>query len=71
MKDRKNVYKTFALVTQLGISMLVPIFLCVFVALFLEDKFSISVFVPFLIVGILAGGRNTYMLAKDATIDEE
>ena len=28
MKYKKSVYRTFALITQLGISMIVPILLC-------------------------------------------
>ncbi|WP_099467296.1 AtpZ/AtpI family protein [Konateibacter massiliensis] len=71
MKDRKNVYKTFALITQLGISMLTPIFLCVYAAVFLEEKFSVPVFIPMLILGILAGGRNTYILAKSVIDDDK
>lgn len=31
MKYKKSVYRTFALITQLGISMIVPILLCVWV----------------------------------------
>lgn len=71
MKYRKSVYRSITLITQLGISMLVPIFLCTFLGVYLEKKFSISVFVPLLILGILAGGRNTYKLAKNATKDEK
>lgn len=71
MKYRKNVYKTLVLITQLGFSMLVPIFLCAYLGAYLEDRFSISVFVPLLILGILAGGRNTYILAKNAIKDDK
>ena len=31
MKYKKSVHRTFALITQLGISMIVPILLCVWV----------------------------------------
>ncbi|MFA9377758.1 MAG: AtpZ/AtpI family protein [Lachnotalea sp.] len=71
MKSGKSVYKSLALITQLGISMLVPIFLCTFLGVFLEDRFSISVFVPLLIIGMLAGGRNVYMLVKHVNKDVE
>lgn len=71
MKYRKSVYRTLALITQLGISMLVPIFLCSFLGVYLEEKFSISVFVPLLILGILAGGRNTYKLATNAIKEDK
>ena len=70
MKYKRSVYRTFALITQLGLSMITPIFLCVFLAVFLEKKFSISLFIP-LVMGVLAGGRNTYYLAKHANEDPE
>ena len=38
MKYKRSVYRTFALITQLGLSMITPIFLCVFLAVFLEKK---------------------------------
>lgn len=71
MKYKRSVYRTFALITQLGISMITPVLLCAFLAVFLEKKFSISVFVPLVIAGVLAGGRNTYYLAKHANEDTE
>lgn len=71
MKYKRSVYRTFALITQLGLSMITPIFLCVFLAVFLEKKFSISLFIPLVIMGVLAGGRNTYYLAKHANEDPE
>ena len=55
MKYKRSVYRTFALITQLGLSMITPIFLCVFLAVFLEKKFSISLFIPLVIMGVLAG----------------
>lgn len=66
MKYKNSVYKSFVMITQLGISMLAPIFLCTFLGMFLENKFSAPVTVPLLILGILAGGRNMYILAKSA-----
>lgn len=71
MKNRKNVYRTLALITQLGISMLVPVFLCTFLGIFIENKFQISIVVPLIILGILAGGRNAYKLAVSAVRDDK
>lgn len=61
---RRDVYKTLALVTQLGISVLAPIFLCVFAGIMIEKYFHVSLLIPLLILGILAGFRNMYVLAK-------
>ena len=58
MKYKQSVYKTFALISQLGISILVPILLCTFFGTWLEKKVSFPVFIPLVIVGVLAGLRN-------------
>lgn len=71
MKYKSSVYRTFALITQLGISMIVPILLCVVTGSYLENKYDLPVFVPLVILGVLAGGRNTYILARHANEDPE
>ena len=55
MKYKQSVYKTFALISQLGISILVPILLCTFFGTWLEKKVSFPVFIPLVIVGVLHG----------------
>ena len=61
----KDVQKTLVLVTQFGISMIVPIALCMFLGMFVADQFSAPIItVPFFILGALAGFRNVYILAK-------
>ena len=48
-----------------GINMLVPIFLCSFLGLFIDQKLQTSCFMVILFfVGALAGFRNVYLLAK-------
>lgn len=62
----KDAYANFALITQLGISMIVPIFLLLALGIYLENRFEIFATIPCLILGVLAGCRNTYMLAMKA-----
>ncbi len=71
MKYKKSVHKTLALISQLGISMIVPILMCVLLGSWLEEKFGIPLTIPFMILGVLAGGRNVYMLARHANEDPE
>ena len=74
MRHKKKVFTTLALISQLGISMIVPIFLCTFVGMKLDEKFGWSVTIPLIILGILAGARNVYALvrqAQDAIVGEE
>lgn len=66
MKFDKSVFATLALVSQLGHSMIVPIVLCTYAGVWLENKFSFPFTIIFIVLGILAGGRNVYVLLKNA-----
>lgn len=69
---KKSVYKSFALIMQLGISMMVPIALCVALGLWLDRLFGTSwIFIPLMILGMAAGVRNMYRLAMAASRDDE
>lgn len=64
MRNSK-VIRALMLVTQLGISMMVPIFLCVFAGGFIDRKAGTGCFLPvFLFLGIAAAFRNVYYLLK-------
>ena len=62
MKFDKNVYTTFTLVSQLGISMIVPILLCTYIGVWLEKKIEFPFTIIMIVLGILAGGRNVYAI---------
>lgn len=65
MKYDKSVYRSLALVTQFGINMLVPVFLCTFAGIWLGRKFSVEwIVIPLFIAGALAGFRNIFIMAK-------
>lgn len=66
MKFDKSVYTTFALVSQLGLSMIVPILLCTYAGAWLEKKVDFPFTISFIILGILAGARNVYALLKES-----
>ncbi len=61
-----KVVKTLSLITQLGISMLCPIMMMLFLGVWLEDRFGLYLVLPFLLLGIAAGFRNCYILIKSA-----
>ena len=71
MKYKQSVFRTFALISQLGISILVPVLLCAIFGSWLEGKVSFPVFIPLVILGVLAGMRNAYFLARHANEDPE
>ena len=61
----KSVYRSFALVTQFGINMMVPICMMSVLGIYLDKRFDTSfLMVLFFFVGAIAGGQNVYRLAK-------
>lgn len=62
MGYKKSVYKSLAMISQVSIAMLVPIFLCCMLGLFLRNKFGIPAFLPLFFIGALAGMRNVYIM---------
>lgn len=65
MKYQKNVYHAAVMITQFGINMLVPIFLCTFVGIWLDKKLGTQwIMVVLFFVGAMAGARNIYVFAK-------
>lgn len=61
-----KVIRMLALITQIGISMLCPILMMLFLGVWLEDRFGIHLVLPFLLLGMAAGFRNCYILIKNA-----
>lgn len=65
MGYNRNVYQAIMMITQFGINMLVPIFLCTFIGIFIDKSFGTTwVVVPMFFIGALAGGRNVFQFAK-------
>ncbi len=60
------------LITQFGINMIVPIFLCFFAGIYL-DKWLHTNFIAIILffVGALAGFRNIYMMSKKSLKKKE
>lgn len=64
-KYNKSVYRSFAVIAQFGIHMLVPIFACFLLGFYLDKKLGTSYLtILFFFIGALAGFRNVYRLAR-------
>lgn len=64
-KYNKSVYRSLALISQFGINMLVPIFLCTFLGIWLDERLGTSwIMLVLFFIGALAGFRNCYLVAK-------
>lgn len=65
-RDYLNIGKTLALVTQVGISAVIPIGLCMLGANFLIEKFQLGnwVMIMGILLGIGAGFLNIYKMLQ-------
>ena len=70
LRRNKSGLENLVLISQLGINVMTPVFLCLMVGYWLDGKFGTAMTIPFLILGILAGGMSAYKMAKH-TIDQE
>lgn len=70
MGYKKSVYRSLAMVTQLGVCVLTPILLGIFAGSYMDSRYGTHVTLIFLILGVLGGGRGAYMMAK-RLIDQE
>ena len=63
--DMRYVWDALIMVFQFGINMLVPIFICTFLGVWIGKKFDISwIVIPLFFVGAIAGGNNIYKMSK-------
>jgi ATP synthase protein I len=63
-KSTSKVLRSYAMVSQLGITMIVTIAICFFVGIFLDNRFDTAPIFTIIgaIVGSLAALRNMYVL---------
>ena len=65
---KNTVGKSLTMILQIGITMMVPIFLCVALAVWLDSVLDTILFMPvFLFLGIGAAFRNAWLLVKSYT----
>ena len=62
---KAEVFKAWSLVLHLGISILVPLLLLVGVGYILREKFGIDIMLILVLIGVLAGVRNVYVILKN------
>ncbi len=70
-RHQKSVFRSLTMVTQLGLSVMTPVFLCVFAGYYLDSHYGTSLTLPLLILGVLAGGRCGYGMARQTFLVNE
>lgn len=66
MSDMRKIAKCFMLIMQTGIAVLTPILLLTAIGVVVDEHFGKSITLWLLIIGVLAGARNGYVLLKKA-----
>lgn len=67
----RNVFRSLTLITQFGINMIVPMMICLFLGIFLDEKAGTSYWTVILFfVGALAGFNSVYKLARRIYADK-
>lgn len=64
-KSDRTILQALTMISQVGITMLVPIFLCVYIGLKLDGWFDTEyLFIIFMLLGVFAAFRNVYLLMR-------
>ena len=63
-KEKSQVMKTLYLITQIGFTMVVTIFISMGIAYLINRIFGKDFMVWFIVIGVLAGFRSVYILIR-------
>ena len=64
MNYKKSVYTTLAMISQVGISMVVPILLCTYAGVWLEERYDFPFTIIMILLGVVTGIRNVFAMIK-------
>ena len=70
MTYKRSVFRSLAMVTQLGFSVITPIFFCIFAGYQADTRFGTKLMIPLLILGTLAGARSAWVMVKNTLAAE-
>lgn len=71
-KEDRQVWEAMTMVFQFGLNMLVPIFLCTMLGVWVSEKIRVSwIVIIFFFVGALAGYTNIFKMAKRLMKDDK
>ena len=63
--NKKEIMNALIMVFQFGINMIVPIFICTMLGVWIGDKTGVDwVTVPLFFIGALAGANNIYRMVR-------
>ncbi len=62
--DNNQVWKMIFLITQIGFTMLVTIFISIAIGYFIDKRFGTRLIGWFVVIGVIAGIRSVYILIR-------
>ena len=72
MRDKHGIGQAIVMITQLSINMLVPVFMCLFIGIWLDKQLGTGwLTLVFLILGIMGGIRGVYSLIHNILKQED
>ncbi len=63
-KDNNQIIKMIYLITQIGFTMLITIFLCIGLGYIIDKNFNTNLMVWFIMLGVVSGFRSVYILIR-------
>lgn len=70
MAYKKSVFRNMTMVSQIGLSVMVPIFMCIAVGVFLDKYLNTNLTLILMLLGFLTGGSSGYQLVKHLILAE-
>lgn len=71
-KDSQKIVQSYTMILQFGISMIVPIGICVAAGIYIGNKLDMSwIVIPAFFLGALAGATSVYRMAKTIFEDKK
>ncbi len=63
-KGNNQIIKMIYLITQIGFTMLITIFMCIGLGYLIDKYFDTNLMVWFIILGVVSGFRSVYILIR-------
>jgi hypothetical protein len=64
-KNNNEIWRSLSLVSQLGFSVVVPIFMCIWFGTWLKNKYNIDIMLILVILGLVSGLQSAYRLIEN------
>lgn len=64
-QDNNTIFRNITMITQISLYVMVPIFLCLGLGIWLDRQFGWSTTIFMLILGMVSGARTGYVTVKD------